>query len=113
MFTLTTLNDLRGLSSESRFSFIQQASQLSVYYEEWKAQDDGGYTYPVGVAGSKGRAQGIHASEISRCLRRLTYSIMGTERKPVQGVQRDVNMQMRFNIGHAVHGMLQFEFDLL
>lgn len=113
MYTLTTLDDLKGLSSEARFTFVQQASQLSTYYEAWKAQDDGGYEYPVSVAGSKERAPGIHASEISKCLRRLTYSIMGELRKPPSGKSRDVNMQMRFNIGHAVHGMLQYEFKLM
>jgi hypothetical protein len=113
MYTLTTLDDLRTLSSEARFNFVQQASLLSGYYEQWKAQDNGGYTYQVDVAGSKERAPGIHASEISKCLRRLTYSISGEMRKPPTGQDRDVNMQMRFNIGHAVHGMLQHEFQLM
>jgi CRISPR/Cas system-associated exonuclease Cas4 (RecB family) len=113
MYTLATLDNLRSLSSEHRFSFVQQVSQLSGYYEQWKSQDNGGYAYTVDIPGSRERSPGIHASEISKCLRRLTYSVMGETRRPPTGASRDVNMQMRFNIGHAVHAMLQHEFKLM
>lgn len=113
MYALTTLDDLKTLPAEVRNGFVQQASQLSMYYEGWKSQDNGGYEYKVEIPGSRERAPGVHASEISKCLRRLTYGVMGEKRKPPTGAQRDVNMQMRFNIGHAVHGMLQYEFKLM
>jgi CRISPR/Cas system-associated exonuclease Cas4 (RecB family) len=106
MHKLVTIDDL-DQPQEVKTPLIERARQLSRYFEQYKAQDNGGYTYTVEVAGSKERAPGIHASEISKCQRLLVYSIQGVERKKAEGDTVDVNMQMRFNVGHAVHGMLQ------
>lgn len=83
--------------------------ELAKWYEAWKAQDTGGYQYTVDIPGSEGRASGVHASELS-CIRRIAYSLLKTERCPPEG---EVNMRMRFNLGHAVHAMLQHEFKLM
>ena len=80
--------------------------ELGKFYTGWKAQDDGGYTYPVEVVGSGDREPGVHASELS-CQLKLVYNLLRTQQH--QG-DRDINMQMRFNLGHAIHGMLQHEF---
>jgi len=85
--------------------------ELSKFYDAWKAQDNGGYKYEVNVTGSEGRKPGIHASELS-CQRRLTYSLMNTDRRPPTGPSI-VNMRRRFNVGHALHAMTQHEFKLM
>lgn len=103
--TLKTIADLKQ-PAESKQAFIEQARQVSRYFEQYKAQDAGGYSYIVDVGGSEERKPGVHASEISKCFRLLVYSLMNTERL-VNDTNPDVNMQMRFNVGHAVHGMLQ------
>lgn len=86
--------------------YIQQAQQLRRIYHEYilNNQDDS-YTYTVEVFGSKGRAPGIHGSESSGCLRVPVYSLMNTERRP--SPDPDLNMLMRFDLGKAVHAMLQ------
>lgn len=87
--------------------YIEMAGQLSQMYFDHIARDqDETYSYRVDVYGGKTRAPGIHASEISKCMKLLVYSILGVERKiDVETV--DVNMLMRFRIGTAVHAMIQ------
>ena len=63
--------------------------------------------------GDSQRAAGIHASEISKCQRLLTYAIKGEERRSVKAENADVNMRMRFELGHAVHAMLQSDFHCM
>jgi len=48
------------------------------------------------------RAAGIHASEIS-CSRRVVYCLTKTEQRQ----EHDIDWLLRFEMGHAVHGMLQ------
>lgn len=113
MHSLATINELKTNPPEVTASYVQQAGKLSDFYALFKQNDLGGYSYEVDIPGSRERAPGIHASEISHCTRQLTYSIQGVKRKPTTGGDRDINMQMRFNLGHAVHGMLQQEFSLM
>jgi CRISPR/Cas system-associated exonuclease Cas4 (RecB family) len=86
---------------------------LSEIYNRWKSFDLGGYTYKVHIGGTKERGAGIHASEISKCKRLVVYNLRGEEKKPATGESRDVGMQRRFDIGHAVHAMLQKEYELM
>lgn len=109
---LTTIDDLKQ-PQEVKQHFISQAMQLSRYFVAWKAQDDGGYEFTVKIGGARHRAPGIHASEISKCRRLMVYSIQGVERRPPSQEDADVNMQMRFDIGHAVHAMLQQQMKLM
>lgn len=83
--------------------------ELSSFYRAWKAQDTGGYEFTVDVPGSETRAPGIHASELS-CQLKLVYNLMGVEKRPETG---NIGMQMRFNAGHAIHGLLQTQFHLM
>jgi CRISPR/Cas system-associated exonuclease Cas4 (RecB family) len=106
MHKLLTTEDLKQ-PQEVKTPLIERARQLSRYFEQYKAQDAGGYSYTVEVGGEKERAAGIHASEVSKCQRLVVYSISGVERKKNEGATGDPNMQMRFNVGHALHAMLQ------
>lgn len=109
---LTTIADLNQ-PQETKQHFISQAMQLSRYFTGWKAQDEGGYEYTVHVGGTRERAPGIHASEISKCRRLMVYSIRGEERRPPATGDADVNMQMRFDVGTAIHAMLQHQMKLM
>lgn len=53
------------------------------------------------------RVPGIHASEISSCVRSSTYTLLGTEPK----VSIPANMKERFEVGHAVHDMIQAAYE--
>jgi hypothetical protein len=87
--------------------YIEHAGQLSQMYFDHVLRDQvDSYSYTVEVHGGKTRAPGIHASEISKCMKLLVYSIMGKERK-IDIETADVNMLMRFRIGTAVHAMVQ------
>lgn len=86
--------------------FIKRAEGLSDIYMDYIAKDPGGFKYEVEITGERSRASGIHASEMSKCQRRVVYSVMNTERKPDPSTT-DVNMKMRFRLGGAVHAMLQ------
>jgi len=110
MWKLTSIADLETNPPEVNKNFVAQAMGLSTWYDQWKQQDMGGYTYTVDVVGSKGRSGGIHASEISNCPRKAVYTMTGTEARPGE---KNVGMQRRFNLGHAVHAMLQKEFELM
>lgn len=93
---LTKIADLANPDSDELEYYISEASKISDYYKSYVVQD----------SNSHERKPGIHASEISGCLRRLVYSIMGTER-----VERTAyHWRARFNAGHAYHGMIQRQF---
>lgn len=106
---LRTIDDLR-VDTLAVKDLIARAMNLSRWYDAWKEVDAGGYSYTVDVAGSHQRAPGIHASEISNCPRKAVYTMLGTEQRK-EG--QDVSMQRRFNVGHAVHAMLQNEMKLM
>lgn len=109
---LTSIADLIEQPPEATSALVERAMQLSTLYEEWKGQEKGGYSYTVDIVGERERAPGIHASELN-CARRVTYSLMGTQRQPQSGDDTDVNMKKRFSIGHAVHALLQKEFEMM
>jgi hypothetical protein len=93
---LLTINDL--LSGRSEIQELRnRATMLSTLYENWLMKSD---------QGEHTREPGIHASEITGCERRITYSILGTERKS----STDNIWKKRFKMGHAVHALLQTDF---
>jgi hypothetical protein len=103
---LLTIADLAQPQRELT-PYIEMAGQLSQLYFDHIARDqEETYSYTVDVFGGKTRAPGIHASEISKCLKLLVYSIMGYERK-ANVETADVNMLMRFRVGTALHAMIQ------
>lgn len=110
MWKLASIEDLKNNPPEVNKEFVARAMKLSSWYDMWKQQDMGGYSYTVEVTASRDRSGGIHASEISNCPRKAVYTMNGTE---ARAGEKNVNMQRRFNLGHAVHAMTQKEFALM
>lgn len=105
---LLTIRDL-DQSDEKLAPFMEMAEQLSgIYYDFIKEDQNEAYKYEVNIFGgsSKERKPGIHASEISKCERIMVYSLMATDRIP-NTTSVNINMLMRFRLGHAVHAMVQ------
>jgi len=103
---LLTINDLETLPLEEKNRLIKMATGLSTTYLSYVANNTGSSEYKVEIGGERTRSAGIHASEISNCLRQVVYSLTDTERKS-DPTKTDVNMRMRFGMGHAIHAMLQ------
>jgi hypothetical protein len=109
LLTIADLNQPQNVLAP----YIQRAQGLSqIYFDHIANTQDLNYKYAVEIFGSKERSQGIHASEISKCMRALVYGIAGVERKP-EVRNTDVNMLMRFRIGQAVHAMVQYDWHLI
>ena len=106
---LTTIADLAQPTAD-RGLLISRAMQLGALYDELKHTDNESYQYKVSIGTGRERKPGVHASEMSNCQRLLVYSIMGTERQDAAAATADANMQMRFDIGNAVHAMVQNDF---
>ena len=105
---LVNIEDLRR-PQEHIEPLIKQAQGLADLYDAFLKQDDETYSYEVVDYAEDTRAAGIHASEMSKCRRRLVYGILGTERRPdVEKV--NANMKLRFRTGTAIHAMLQSDF---
>lgn len=73
-------------------------------------QDTETYTYTVTDYGERDRSGGIHASEMSKCMLKVVYSIMGVERRTTAEAI-DANMKLRMRTGTAVHAQLQCDFQ--
>lgn len=95
---LLTIADLLNGDPAEIETIIGKASGISEMYEEYFAADRGD---------AHTRLPGIHASEVSGCERRIAYSLMGTPR-----VEQSASIwKRRFKMGHAVHKMLQDDFE--
>ena len=104
---LLTRADLNTQTTDEKFRCLQLANSLLPLYHDYIANDrTDTYSYNVEIFGERTRSSGIHASEISACRRKVVYSLLGTEGKP-DVENANVNMHMRFRIGHAVHAMIQ------
>lgn len=55
----------------------------------------------------KDRLPGIHASEVHGCKRKIVYSLLAYEQKE----RISKNWRQRFQVGHAIHNMLQTDFE--
>jgi len=93
---LNTINDLH--LEKYMPADMGKITGLSAVWEGWlgKGRDDG-----------PPRSGGIHASEIHGCERKIVYSILG---KPRSSTHIPVVWKKRFEMGHAVHNMLQKQF---
>lgn len=105
---LTTLEELEQIPKEELRSYLRWAGDLGVLYDKFIEEDDDDVSFTSGWGSSKGRSNGIHASEIcSECLRPTYYSLTGTKRvdrvKPF--------WKKRFRAGHMFHAMLQDDFE--
>lgn len=78
----------------------QQAMQLSRLF------DDLLENYPDD---SHMRAGGIHASELCACKRQVVYDLLNVEKRG----SAPAIMRKRFNVGHAIHNMIQNDMHLL
>lgn len=94
---LVRIRDLQGPKEEVA-DFVDRATLLSQLYDDSIEADDGdGHL----------RAPGIHASEISKCERKIVYNILDTPKK--KGGIKKV-MRQRFQVGKYLHTMLQRDF---
>jgi CRISPR/Cas system-associated exonuclease Cas4 (RecB family) len=105
---LVTNADLNR-SEEELAPLITQAQKLAELWIEFIKQDSDSYEYTVVDHGERARAAGIHGSEMSKCMLKVVYSIMGTERKTVAETM-DANMKLRMRTGTAIHRQLQTDF---
>lgn len=105
---LTTIEDLRR-PREQTDHLIKQAQTIADLFDEFIRQDNETYSYKVTDFGESTREVGIHASEMSKCQRRLVYGIMGIDRRSDSSAI-DPNMKLRFRTGTAIHAMLQTDF---
>ncbi len=80
--------------------YIELARQLSRMYDEMLEID----IEPPGH-----RAPGLHASELSRCVRMTYYSAVPIEKQK----STSAKMQRKFDIGHAVHALTQRDLHRL
>jgi len=107
---LTKINDLHRITPAQRKRCLKLLDQLRFRYMRMIEQRDEPISYQVDIKADSDRAPGIHASEVSKCMRALSYAIRGTEKRKNPS---NTNIRMRFGIGHAVHAMLQNDLHLL
>lgn len=105
---LLTIADLNRNEDELN-PLLAQANKLAELWMEFLRQDSERYDYGVTDFGERERAPGIHGSEMSKCMLKVVYSILGTERR-VMSETVDVNMKMRMRLGTAIHAMVQSDF---
>lgn len=105
---LVSIADLQRPDEELE-PILQHAKRLGELWLEFVKQDDQPYDYTVHDGGERNRSSGIHASEMSKCMLKMVYSIMGVERR-VSPDAVDANMKFRFRTGTAIHSMVQSDF---
>lgn len=102
---LTTIADLQN---DGWQPILQEVASVGDLFESWKSKDTGfNRTVPVEFGDDTKRSPGLHASELNSCLRQAHYAVMGQERRLPPGDERTTNMKMRFQIGTAVHALIQ------
>ena len=106
---LVSIADLQRPAEELE-PILQYANKLGELWLDFVKQDAESYVYTVYDSGEKDRSSGIHASEMSKCMLKMVYSIMGVERR-VLPETLDANMKLRFRTGTAIHSMIQTDFE--
>jgi len=102
MRRLVTIEDLSGDITEA----LREIEALGPLYEEFKKNDDKYREIILEIGGDGSRSVGVHASEVSGCLRKMVYSMSEVDKK-VRSEDADVNMRMRFQLGHVLHALVQ------
>lgn len=92
---LTTIADLNNPEAAS---LILRARGISGLYDQFIAQ---------GRGDKHTRLPGIHASEVHGCKRKIVYSLLAYP--PKENISK--NWRQRFQMGHAIHAMLQTDFE--
>jgi hypothetical protein len=101
---LLTIDDL---GQEGWQNFLPYVHQLGEWYHQFKKVYNEDRDVKIAYRKEGHRKVGVHASEISKCLRLLTYAVMSGVKRKVSAEDRNVNMQMRFDLGTAVHALIQ------
>lgn len=102
---LVSVADLYTQPTEMVANYMLWAGDLGTIYEDFIKNDDEDVAFIAGWHSSKGRAQGIHASELSgECRLPVWYSITGVKR---EDKPRDSSWKKRFRAGHMFHTMIQ------
>jgi hypothetical protein len=102
MLTIADLNQ----PAEYKATYVSHAMALEGLWHAWKEQHDGSLDITIKKGSGVERPPGLHASEISGCQRRLVYALQNTPKV----IRNTVNMQRRFDLGTAVHEIVQWEF---
>jgi hypothetical protein len=87
------LASIADLNNAEAPELVELAKKLSTMYDDFLDN------FPE----HNDRLPGIHASDLSSCVRRTVYCLVATERK--QSISK--HWQKRFQMGHAVHAMVQ------
>ena len=95
---LVSIADLNGPPEEVA-ACIEQAKALSALYENYLATEED----------KSDRPPGLHASEIAGCLRQAVYTLLATEKRS----RPSSFWRRKFKMGHAVHEMVQDDFQRL
>lgn len=104
MSALMTIPDLQGNWQHH----LDTIKLLGVWFDDLKRYENTDVSFNVFIPSERTREPGVHASEVSGCMRRFVYALSGFERKLLPS-QVDVNMKRRFSIGHVIHAMTQAE----
>lgn len=110
MHKLLRISDLQSLPVDKRAVILKEVHQLTNTYYNFIKNHNHTFTFEVKIFADETREAGIHASEVSGCFRRFVYALMNTEKVTKTS---DVNMKMRFRLGHAIHAMVQNDWHTI
>jgi CRISPR/Cas system-associated exonuclease Cas4 (RecB family) len=107
--TLTSIAHLDRLRAAEIEQYKMRASGLFGHWKQWREWDianNGNRDVLIQLRNSKHRLPGVHASEISKCQRMVAYSMKGLSKVS----KTSVKSQGFFDLGHCVHGIIQYEW---
>jgi CRISPR/Cas system-associated exonuclease Cas4 (RecB family) len=106
---LLTIADLTDPDNDWK-PLLDHVAFLQTIYEAYKAKTRSRRHIDLDIGGDEDRPPGLHASELCGCLRQACYSLHGTKKSSNED-SVDINMLMRFDMGHAVHTLMQDDFQ--
>lgn len=108
---LASINGMLEETAERIANFTAMASDLSDLYDVFIRSDEDDVSFIAGWNSTKGRSDGIHASEMSSdCRRPVYYSMKGVQRTDKE---LDPFWKKRFRVGHTYHAMVQEDWRRL
>ncbi len=102
-----SIADLAWLTDRDRLRILSDIEQFRDLYMEHTRTNHRAVKYDVRSGSDTDRAPGIHASELSDCLKAVVYSLAGTQREPNPHLG---DLRRSFQMGTAVHAMIQNDF---
>lgn len=100
------LVSIADIGSENYIDYLTWAEELKAWYDHFLISDDEDESFDVGWHSGKSRLPGIHASDLSGCQRKVSYSLLATEKKEMP----KAIWKRKFRAGHLYHTMLQRDF---